>query len=414
MSLQKALKAVERKEFEKAKTLLEPVCEGDVDKKRWRAWTLLSLAYLELRNPHRAYQASLVGSSRNAPLAEFVKTKTMYILDMDDKLKQLEHTVKIDRECLYTLKLASCLSEIEGAELLEACAKKASNEEKCIKMFYRAAQKYSKNGRKKDALRNFQEVVNLISSSSSSSSFKDYCEIAQYKVAALGNKANNNNNKIERAPKSYIKRLYDSFASTFDETLVKKLSYRTPSEISSLIATLNMSFAQGLDLGCGTGLSGLALRKFVSESLVGVDLSDSMIELARQRGIYEELHVTDIVNFMQKSKTTFDLIVSCDVFVYLGDLNITFEHVSKSLSPNGVFAFSTEQQIGCGKDEECCKLPYILDTTKRFKHCSKYIMSLSNTHGFSLIRCLSGRVIRTQGKSNVKGDIFLLRRKPSS
>ena len=78
------------------------------------------------------------------------------------------------------------------------------------------------------------------------------------------------------------------------------------------------------------------------------------------------------MNFMQKSKTTFDLIVSCDVFVYLGDLNITFEHVSKSLSPNGVFAFSTEQQIGCGKDEECCKLPYILDTTKRFKHCSKY------------------------------------------
>ena len=91
---------MERKEFEKAKTLLEPVCEGDVDKKRWRAWTLLSLAYLELKNPHRAYQASLVGSSRNAPLAEFVKTKTMYILDMDDKLKQLEHTVKIDRECL--------------------------------------------------------------------------------------------------------------------------------------------------------------------------------------------------------------------------------------------------------------------------------------------------------------------------
>ena len=84
----------------------------------------------------------------------------MYILDMDNKLKQLEHAVEIDCDCLYTLKLASCLPEVDGAILLEKSARtKASQTETCIKMFYRAAQKFSKLGRKTDALRNFQEVA---------------------------------------------------------------------------------------------------------------------------------------------------------------------------------------------------------------------------------------------------------------
>eukprot|EP00938_MAST-03A_sp_MAST-3A-sp1_P006371 g6371.t1 len=407
MSLKEALEKVERKEFKQAKELLEPIC--NVSKKRWRAWTLLSLVYLSLDEPKKAYEASNVAWGKNAPLAEYVKAKAMYILDMDNKLKQLEHALEIDCDCLYTLKLAPCLPEIDGAILLEKSARtKSSQTETCIKMFYRAAQKFSKLGRKTDALRNFQEVAKRCETLPS---LKDLGEIARYKVAALGNKAKDNET-IARAPESYIKRLYDSFASTFDETLVKKLAYRTPTEISSLIGTLNLSFKRGCDLGCGTGLSGLALRRFVSDSLVGVDLSTSMVELAKKRGIYEELHVSEIVSFLKNSSTCFDLIVSCDVFVYLGDLDDTFQQVSKSLSSNGVFAFSTEQQIQCGgdKDECSCTSPYILDITKRFKHCSEYVLKLSKTHGFALIRCLRGRIIRKQGKSNVKGDIFLLRK----
>ena len=128
MSLKVALEKVERKEFKQAKELLEPIC--NVSKKRWRAWTLLSLVYLSMDEPKKAYEASNVASGKNAPLAEYVKTKAMYILDMDNKLEQLEHALEIDCDCLYTLKLASCLPEVDGAILLEKSARtKASQTE---------------------------------------------------------------------------------------------------------------------------------------------------------------------------------------------------------------------------------------------------------------------------------------------
>ena len=66
MSLKVALEKVERKEFKQAKELLEPIC--NVSKKRWRAWTLLSLVHLSMDEPKKAYEASNVASGKNAPL----------------------------------------------------------------------------------------------------------------------------------------------------------------------------------------------------------------------------------------------------------------------------------------------------------------------------------------------------------
>ena len=48
-----------------------------------------------------------------------------------------------------------------------------------------------------------------------------------------------------------------------------------------------------LDLGCGTGLAGLAFQPLAAR-LDGVDLSPAMIEKARARGIYDHLDVADL------------------------------------------------------------------------------------------------------------------------
>jgi predicted TPR repeat methyltransferase len=407
--LQQALEAVERKDYAKAKAILEPICK--VSEKRCRAWTLLSLVFLQMNEPMKAFEASRVGAKRGTfVLAEYVMTRSMYALGMNENkcLEQLERTMSIDTDCLYTVKLASCLpKESDGAILLEKKALELNTtSEKCIKMFYRAGQMFSKLSRKEDALRNFREVTTRCENITSLTELRD---IATYKVAALS--GSTDKKEIARAPESYIKKLYNSFASTFDETLVKKLAYKTPSEIRSLLSkTLEGKKTLGrcCDLGCGTGLSGVALRKFANY-LVGVDLSESMVELARKREIYEELYVSEIVNFLKDCSTCFDLIVSCDVFVYLGDLENVFKAAASALSSNGMFLFSTEQQIGCDTaTTNKCEKPYVLDTTKRFKHCTEYILGLSEKHGFSVIECIRGRVIRKQGGSDVKGDIFLL------
>ena len=49
-----------------------------------------------------------------------------------------------------------------------------------------------------------------------------------------------------------------------------------------------------LDIGCGTGLSGLALREKAFQQIDGCDLSAPMLEIAKQCGCYRHLFETDL------------------------------------------------------------------------------------------------------------------------
>ena len=84
-----------------------------------------------------------------------------------------------------------------------------------------------------------------------------------------------------------------------------------------------------LDIGCGTGGAGAWLKDY-ARNLVGVDLSENMVTLARKKMIYQELHVQPFSTYLQSSSKTFDLVVAADVLSYLGDLNKSFEEVRDS------------------------------------------------------------------------------------
>ena len=95
-------------------------------------------------------------------------------------------------------------------------------------------------------------------------------------------------------PQAYVARLFDDYAPRFDKHLTKNLGYRAPALIAEALSAVasGRRFASALDLGCGTGLMGEALRGRV-DRLTGVDLSAAMIAKARERGVYDELVVGD-------------------------------------------------------------------------------------------------------------------------
>src|SRR5580700_8379738 len=75
----------------------------------------------------------------------------------------------------------------------------------------------------------------------------------------------------EAAPamtETYVRRLFDQYASRYDESLTERLSYRGPILLRDAVQALMdaggrpMRFATLLDLGCGTGLGGAAFRAF--------------------------------------------------------------------------------------------------------------------------------------------------------
>ena len=77
---------------------------------------------------------------------------------------------------------------------------------------------------------------------------------------------------LDALPQAYVRRLFDDYAPRFDEALVKRLAYTAPAKLRAAIVELapQRRFAATLDLGCGTGLAGVALRD-ITTWLEGVD-----------------------------------------------------------------------------------------------------------------------------------------------
>lgn len=77
--------------------------------------------------------------------------------------------------------------------------------------------------------------------------------------------------------------------------------------------------------------------------LTGVDLSLKMIDSASEKAIYDVPVDDNRVTFLGRCQTTFDLIISADVFIYVGGRPSSFRLAQQRLDPAGIFAFCTER-----------------------------------------------------------------------
>ena len=175
-------------------------------------------------------------------------------------------------------------------------------------------------------------------------------------------------------PQAYVARLFDGYAWRFDKHLIKNLGYRAPALIVEALSAVapDRRFASALDLGCGTGLMGEALRDRVGD-LTGIDLSAAMIAKARERGVYDRLVVGDAAAMLDREPPGIsDLIVAADALVYVGDLAPLFAAVARALAADGLFAFSVESFAGGD---------FRLEPTMRFAHSRSYIETTAHEAG---------------------------------
>ena len=204
-----------------------------------------------------------------------------------------------------------------------------------------------------------------------------------------------------KSPKNYVKRLFNIYASTFDEHLQNTLQYKTPYTIREQLIKFNRKiFDRVLDLGCGTGLVGVALDGMY-KNIDGVDLSNEMLEKCKSKDIYSELILDDIENFLNNTSMTYDLIVAADVFIYFGSLDLIFLTVSNVLNKNGSFIFSIEYVKG---------YDFELQPTKRYGHTLTYIEKLSLKMGLNIVE-IKSELIRKQNENDINGFTVLLQKK---
>lgn len=114
---------------------------------------------------------------------------------------------------------------------------------------------------------------------------------AVHVCAALQGKPENENNQI------YVEKLFDNFADNY-ELVLQKLDYGVVRSLRNFTGPVEGTL---VDLGCGTGLAGLAYQA-AGTRLIGVDISEKMLAQARKKGIYKELIKADIVSWLRENR----------------------------------------------------------------------------------------------------------------
>jgi predicted TPR repeat methyltransferase len=201
---------------------------------------------------------------------------------------------------------------------------------------------------------------------------------------------------------TYVRRLFDQQAASFDETLTERLDYRGPEillEAVRGVAGPRLRFGSMLDLGCGTGLGGAKFRPHM-DWLVGVDISPAMIAKAREKGLYDRLAVNDLRCFLDAeadAHALYHLVLAADVFVYVNDLAPVITAAARVLAPGGFLAFTVETHAGDG---------VVMQPTLRYAHAQAHVRAAIADAGLELLR-LSRASTRTEKGAAVAGLVVV-------
>ncbi|MGH7043393.1 MAG: methyltransferase domain-containing protein, partial [Acetobacteraceae bacterium] len=209
----------------------------------------------------------------------------------------------------------------------------------------------------------------------------------------------------DRAPSPYVRAVFEGYADRFERHLVA-LGYRIPGLFRAVLLRLAPWQAGGggptLDLGCGTGLVGLAVHDLPVGPLHGVDLAPRMLGHAAAKGIYASLCEADILTVLAEPGPEYGLILAADVLCYFGVLEPLLAAARARLRPGGLMLLSTESPAA-GE----AAAPWRLGPQGRYVHTAAYLRAAAGVAGFA-VRELGAETQRFENGVPVPGLLAVL------
>ena len=126
-----------------------------------------------------------------------------------------------------------------------------------------------------------------------------------------------------------------------------------------------------------------------------------MLDIARSKQCYDELHKADLVEHLNTTTGTYDVVCAADVLNYLGDLQLVFAAVLRVLERGGMFIFTVEEPAGSQTAD------FMLQSTMRYTHAKGYCERIADKSGFAHIESMPV-VLRMESGMPVAATCFVL------
>ena len=183
----------------------------------------------------------------------------------------------------------------------------------------------------------------------------------------------------ERIPDALLHTLYNARATTWDSG--ENAHYQGAALVGqALLARRPHELLDVLDAGCGTGMVGSLVRPRARQ-LVGVDMSQPMLDRAQEKGDYDALVCGDLVAYLATHPQAFAAVVSAATLIHFASLRPIFDAAALALRPQGLFIFTVfpneKDPLGFGVDH--------LDGMAQggcYVHGRQYLQNLALDTGF--------------------------------
>ncbi|MBM4222944.1 MAG: methyltransferase domain-containing protein [Gammaproteobacteria bacterium] len=183
--------------------------------------------------------------------------------------------------------------------------------------------------------------------------------------------------ELPKLPLIFIQTLFDQYSFNYEAHLKKELDYQAPAIARSVLVRHAPNLTAGVlyDLGAGTGAMGLVMQDLASK-LIAVDCSEGMLQQARQRGLYHEYIVDDVMHWAASALWNADFITMIELSNYLGaDLNELLDLAINALNPGGWLVLTAEELrvIDCEK-------PFQMTEHARYAYQESFFKNFFNNH----------------------------------
>ena len=142
-----------------------------------------------------------------------------------------------------------------------------------------------------------------------------------------------------------IVEIYDNWAEDYERRILS-YGYSTPAVAAWFLGRyVGPEDGTVLDAGAGTGMMGEILAPLGCRDLVGIDISQNMLEYARGKDVYKDLRQMELGGRLDLPTDAFAAVVSTGVFAVGHAPPESFEELVRVTKPGGYMIFSVRTDV---------------------------------------------------------------------